>query len=218
MNKAEFFLMNNPLRAFIQEKYELPILLQMSADNRYSRVLEIGCGNGNGTRLIKKYYNPQKIIATDLDEKMIEVAQKNNNDNLVDFIVMDASNLEFSDKYFDAVFDFGIIHHIPNWRDCIRELNRVLKDDGELILEELSIESFSGFPGALWKSILVHPYDDMFTFNELVEYIEENGFTILSKKISNPLRLLEHISLTAKVSNAKNSYRREQSGTDHASR
>jgi len=30
MNKAEFFLMNNPLRAFILEKYELPILLELT--------------------------------------------------------------------------------------------------------------------------------------------------------------------------------------------
>ena len=204
MNKAEFFLMNNPLRAFIQEKYELPILRNMPTNNSYSSVLEIGCGNGHGTRLIKKYYSPEKIVATDLDETMIELARKANDDHCIDFIVMDASRLEFPDNCFDAVFDFGIIHHIPNWRDCIRELKRVLKDGGELILEELSIESFSGFPGVLWKRALAHPYDEMFTFAEFVTYLEECGFTIISKKIFNPLGLLEHISLTAKVSDVEN--------------
>lgn len=30
-------------------------------------VLEIGCGNGKGAKLIKKYFNPNKIIASDMD-------------------------------------------------------------------------------------------------------------------------------------------------------
>jgi ubiquinone/menaquinone biosynthesis C-methylase UbiE len=55
---------------------------------------------------------------------------------------MDASKLDFPDGHFDAVFDFGIIHHIPNWKDCIQELKRVLKPNGEVILEELSIDTF----------------------------------------------------------------------------
>ena len=86
----------------------------------------------------------------DLDKKMIEIAKKSNNDNSIDFMLMNATQLEFPDNSFDVVFDFGIIHHIPNWRDYIRELKRIIKDNGELLLEELSIESFSGFPGILW--------------------------------------------------------------------
>jgi len=189
--------MNNRLRSLIQEKYELPILLGMSTGKNYSSVLEIGCGNGNGARLIEKYYKPKKIVAIDLDEKMIDLARKNNNSNSIGFIVMNASKLDFPDNTFDVVFDFGIIHHIPNWRDCIRELKRVLKEDGELILEELSIESFSGFPGTIWKGILAHPYEEMFTFLEFENYLEETGFTIMNQKESNPLRLLKHISLRA---------------------
>ena len=205
LNKAEFFLMNNPLRAFIQEKYELPILLKMSTNNKsYYSALEIGCGNGNGTRLIRKYYDPKKIVSIDLDEKMIELAQKSNKDNSIDFMVMDAAKLEFPDNSFDVVFDFGIVHHIPNWRDCIRGLKRVLKDDGELILEELSIESFSGFPGILWKRILAHPYEKMFTFIEFEKYLEEIGFVVMDKKHSNPLSLLKHISLIARINKVKN--------------
>ena len=204
LNKAEFFLMNNPLRSLIQEKYELPILFRMSTDKIYSSVLEIGCGNGNGTRIIEKYYKPKKIAAIDLDKKMIDLARKNNNAKSVDFMVMNASKLDFPDNTFDVVFDFGIIHHIPNWHDCIRELKRVLKDDGELILEEISIESFSGFPGILWRRILDHPYEKMFTFVEFEKYLEETGFTIMNQKISNPLGLLKHISLRAEKNNTKN--------------
>ena len=71
----------------------------------------------------------------DLDKKMIEIAKKSNNDNSIDFMLMNATQLEFPDNSFYVVFDFGIIHHIPNWRDYIRELKRIIKDNGELILE-----------------------------------------------------------------------------------
>ena len=97
------------------------------------RALEIGCGNGHGTRLIKKYFGPRLIDAVDLDEKMIEIAIRTNDDPSIHYKVMDASKLSFPDNAFDAIFDFGIIHHIPNWRDCISEMNRVLKNGGEAI-------------------------------------------------------------------------------------
>ena len=147
LNYLEFLLMNNPIRAYVQEKYELPILMNMLMSNTFDSVLEIGCGNGNGTKLIKRYFNPLHITAIDLDEKMIQIAQVTVHDESTIFQVMDASKLDFPNESFDAKFDFGIIHHIPNWKNCIGELRRVLKEGGKLILEELSLDTFSGFPG-----------------------------------------------------------------------
>lgn len=191
--------MNNPLRGFIQEKYEIPILRKMTPKKSFYDALEIGCGNGNGTLLIKKHFNPAKIEAIDLDERMINIAQQRTTDKTINFKLMDASELEYPDNSFDIIFDFGIIHHIPNWRDCILELARVSKDGAYLLVEEVSIESFSGFPGILWKRIFAHPYQEMFTFNEFESYLRETGFKILNKKRSNPLSLLKFISLIAKI-------------------
>lgn len=199
LNKIEFFLMNNPLRDYIQEKYELPVLRRMTTLEKIDSALEIGCGNGNGTKLIKKYFSANRIVAIDLDEKMIEIAKKNNCDPTISFHVMDASKLEFQDNTFDAIFDFGIIHHIPFWRECIWELKRVLKKDGEIILEELSKETFSGIPGNIWKALLDHPYEEMFSQKEFVSHLKDIGFTINDYKELNPLKLIKHFSLSAKL-------------------
>ena len=91
----------------------------------------------NAVRKSNEKYNPN--IEIDLDEKMIKKALKRDIQNAT-FDVMDASKLDFIDDQFNAVFDFGIIHHIPNWKECILELKRVLKNGGEIILEELSID------------------------------------------------------------------------------
>ena len=189
--------MNNPLRAMIQDKYELKILRKMSSLKNVEKALEIGCGNGYGTKLIKKYYSPKNIIAIDLDEKMIKIAQKRNTDTSITFKVMNAAQLDFPNNYFDVVFDFGIIHHIPNWKDCIQELKRVLKPNGKIILEELSLETFSIGVGKIWKKILEHPYENMYTRNQFSQYIKEIGFEIVNYKEFNPLKLIKHFSLTA---------------------
>ena len=199
LNYLEFLLVNNPVRAFVQEKYVLPILMNMLALNTFDSVLEIGCGNGHGTKLIKKYFDPVHITAIDLDEKMIQIARRTNHDETTTFQIMDASKLNFPNESFDAIFDFGIIHHIPNWKDCIEELRRVLKGGGKLILEEFSLETFSGFPGKLYRSLLRHPYEQMFTIEEFVQHLEDVNFKINGFKKSNPFKMMQHFSLVASI-------------------
>jgi ubiquinone/menaquinone biosynthesis C-methylase UbiE len=147
LNYLEFLLVNNPIRAYVQEKYELPILMNMVVTNTFDSVLEIGCGNGNGTKLIRKYFNPLHITAIDLDEKMIQIAQETVLDESTIFQVMDASKLGFPNESFDAIFDFSSIHHIPNWKNCIEELKRVLKVGGKLFWRNFQLTLFLVFRG-----------------------------------------------------------------------
>jgi ubiquinone/menaquinone biosynthesis C-methylase UbiE len=198
LNKIEFALMNNPIRAFIQEKHEIRALRRMTPITNIEIALEIGCGNGYGTKLIKTYFCPGRIEAIDLDEKMIQLARRKNRDSSIRYHVMDATTLSFTDGTFDAIFDFGIIHHIPNWKDCISEMHRVLRDNGEVILEELSIDTFSTLSGRLWKGLLDHPYNEMFSTAEFLESLAAAGFALQGFAESNPLSLFKYFSLAAK--------------------
>ena len=199
LNVIEFAMMNNPLREYVQTTYELPILQEMVSNKNPYAVLEIGCGSGYGTTLIQKHFNPHSINAVDLDEKMIQKALKRDLQNAT-FTMMDASKLDFIDDQFDAVFDFGIIHHIPNWKECVLELKRVLKNGGEIILEELSIDTFNTLSGRFFKAILDHPYSEMFTQVEFVEYLETSGFKILNFRESYPFKTFKFFSLNAILS------------------
>jgi ubiquinone/menaquinone biosynthesis C-methylase UbiE len=197
LNKLEFMAMNNPIRAFVQEKYELNILRAMTSLKGMESVLEIGCGNGTGTKLIKKYFAPKNITAIDLDEKMIELARKRNTDPSISYTLMDASTLDFPDEQYDAIFDFGIIHHVPDWKGCLKELKRVLKPNGQLILEDLSIDSFTIGIGKLWRIVSAHPYEFMYTPKEFTEYMKKLDFKIIHYQESNPLKLIRFFSLNA---------------------
>lgn len=199
LNYFEFLLMNNPLRELIQKNYEFPALLRMISSRRLDHVLEVGCGNGNATQLIQRHFHPRRIIAVDLDQRMVRIAKKNNKSDNISFQVMDASMLSFADHSFDAVFEFGIIHHVPNWRDCLGELKRVLKPGGELIMEDLSIDSFSGFPGRAYRPLMIHPYGHMYSVDEFVTYAVACGFDITQLHRINPLGLIKMFRLAARA-------------------
>ena len=198
LNKIEFVLMNNPIRALIQKKHEIRILRKITPITNIEIALEIGCGNGYGTKLIKEHFCPRRIEAIDLDKKMIQIARRKNKDSSIQYYVMDASTLSFADSTFDAIFDFGIIHHVPNWKDCISEMYRVLKDNGQAILEDLSIDTFSTLSGRIWKGLLDHPYNEMFSTVEFLESLAAEGFEIQDFSEHHPLRLFKHFSLVAK--------------------
>ena len=185
VNKIEFWLMNNPVRAFIQEKIQIKQFRKSSSLRPDKVVLEIGCGNGTGAALIKKYFSPKEIYAIDIDQRMIDLANKNHSAPFIHFETGDVSQLRFETNQFDAVFDFGVIHHISNWKDCLRELKRVLKPGGELIIEDLSIETFSGLFGWIIRKIFKHPYEQMYTRKDFITYLDTIGFHIVKKEFSN---------------------------------
>jgi len=129
---------------------------------------------------------------------MIDLAKENNTDSSIFFEVGDASNLNYETNKFDAIFDFGIIHHIPNWKDCLRELKRVLKPGGELILEDLSIETFDTPTGRIMKKVFKHPYEVMYKKDEFLNYLKASGFGVIEQKSYHPLYLIKYFVVIAK--------------------
>lgn len=197
MNNLEFWFVNNPIRGLIQELIEIRKIRRLSQLPTNKIVLEIGCGNGYGTRLIKKYFKPKKITAIDLDKRMIDIAKRKHNDPIVSFEVGDAAKLAYQSNIFDAIFDFGIIHHIPNWKDCLRELKRVLKPGGQLIIEDLSIETFETFIGKVLKNVFDHPYELMYKREEFIDYLKMLGFKIEKYQVYYHVGLLKYFIVIA---------------------
>jgi len=69
--------------------------------NDKPKILELGCGPGNVTRLLKLRFPESQITAVDLAPQMIEIAQKQLPD--VDFVVMDVRDISIIPVRFDAI-------------------------------------------------------------------------------------------------------------------
>lgn len=65
------------------------------------KILELGCGPGNVTRLLRLRFPKSEIIAIDLSPQMIEIARKHLPD--VDFMVMDVRDISIIPVKFDAI-------------------------------------------------------------------------------------------------------------------
>lgn len=102
------------------------------------RCLEIGCGQGALTRLLVERYGA-RMITSDYDPDQVALAQERLADleGRVEVRVVDGRTMPFKDGQFDAVFSFGVLHHIPGgWRQVIAEAARVLRPDGWFVFTD----------------------------------------------------------------------------------
>ena len=183
MNKLDILLINTPFRKWFLGRATQKYYFEYFNEIKGKTVLEIGCGSGGGTELILKYFSPQKIIATDLDPRLISLAGKNVQNKKVTFERADATKLNYENESFDAVFDYGVIHHIPSpeWKECLNEIYRVLKPGGKVFLWDVSIESFNTVYGRIIKLFTPHPYGKMYRKQEFVDYLNLIGFKIIKR-------------------------------------
>ena len=63
-------LMNNPLRPFIQRRFEALRLLRMGGRTDGLHVLEVGCGRGVGVEIILDAFGARRVDAFGLDPRM----------------------------------------------------------------------------------------------------------------------------------------------------
>ena len=109
---------------------------ELAADTkRTKKLLEIGTGTGLiAFRLSGKV---PEITAIDLSPGMIKVAERKRTEPAVtniDFRIGNASCLEFKAKSFDTIIASNIMHLLANPVLALREMKRVLKDDGRIIV------------------------------------------------------------------------------------
>ena len=182
LNLFEKLIRNNPLRASIQRRIEGPMLKKMGSQSAYPLSLEIGCGAGVGAEVIAEQFGAKKVIAIDIDPEQIELARKNLIPELkekIDFKVEDAMALDEPDETFDAVFSFGVLHHMEDWRKAIREISRVLKRGGEFFFEE----PFRPFlRNIIVRTLTDHPRGGEFDFEEFKDELDQNNIDIVNMK------------------------------------
>ena len=163
LGRFEFFAMNNPLRNFRMRCQEFPLMLKMLKAHNIELsgkvIMDMGCGSGYSTELILNKFYPSKIIAFDLMPEQIQLAIKRNLN--IDFKVGDATVIDALDSSCNAIFEFGILHHIPLWRKALTESVRVLVPNGVMIIEE--------------------PHK-MFNWDEFEQGIQLAGLKILERK------------------------------------
>jgi ubiquinone/menaquinone biosynthesis C-methylase UbiE len=179
LNWAERWVVNNPIRVF-QQHIEIKWLRHMMPLKPEATILEVGCGRGAGARLIHRAFKPSQLHILDLDIKMIQGAKtylSGATKNIMTMYVGDSIDLPFKSDALDALFGFGFLHHVPNWRRALSEIARVLKSGGVYYMEELYP---SLYQNVITKHILLHPEHDRFTSKDLRAELDAAGLSLIN--------------------------------------
>ncbi len=112
-------------------KAEVAMLIE-----RYARdvdsVLEVACGTGEFTRVLRERSNAKAITALDISARALEIAASRVRDDRVTFVEGDIWKADDLGT-FDVVICIDAIHHLGNVQDALARLKTFLRPGGVLI-------------------------------------------------------------------------------------
>jgi len=148
------------------------------------KFLEVGCGNGLVTRYLAQEYGGE-VTGIDIDAQQVELAKKElDGIQNVNYIEADANNLPFEDREFDIVLSFGVLHHVENWLNALKEIKRVLKHGGYFVYADIIYtEKITRMDKTSSISFGLVTID----IDELNSFLEKFGFTTIHSQRKNRL-------------------------------
>ncbi len=125
-------------------------------------VLDVGCGTGYGTSFLAE--SAKTVIGIDLSRQALSYARRCYTKSNLEFRKMNAESLELGDRSFDFIISTENFEHLNDHRSNLREMSRVLTDEGMLLLATPNTEMFHGM------SLPHHTHE--FSYDELSEILQ----------------------------------------------
>jgi len=162
-------------------------------------ILDAGCGTGHQLN----YYcgDATAGIGVDFTEVAIRIARENFPKH--QFLVQDLAGLEFEDEKFDKIVCFNTIEHIQDQDKAMKELKRVLKKDGVIVMGTNIRDSLQWRLYQMFIKEQTHTRE--FSVREFVDFVSQY-FIIIETKVSSgvfrvptPFRWIFHYILKGDI-------------------
>jgi ubiquinone/menaquinone biosynthesis C-methylase UbiE len=115
------------------------------------RILDAGCGNGRHCKHILRRADRDAFIgAFDLSQRMLKRANRRVKSERIQYVAADLTRLPYADGFFDAVVCGWVLEHLPDPRPGLRELARVLRPGGKLLLMTTEDTLAGAMCSSLW--------------------------------------------------------------------
>lgn len=119
-------------------------------------VLDVGCNTGYGTLRFMPVAG--RVVGVDVSPRAIDAARQRAPDGRPEFVLTSGFNLPFPDDSFDLVTSFQVLEHVPDPVAFLRELERVARPRGTVILATPNAATRL-YPGMTpWNRFHVHEY------------------------------------------------------------
>lgn len=151
----------------------------------FPSILDIGCGRGQAFRLLDERFRPDVLFGIDVNPRMVDraVEAAGSCSCRVELRTGDVARLELPDSSLDMVFCHQTLHHVPDQEAALRELHRVLKPGGVLLLAESCRRFIHSLPV---RMLFRHPMDVQKSGDAYLELLWATGFVFDASNVSNP--------------------------------
>lgn len=191
---AKKYDLANNIMSFGMQKYCKNSAIKMLDIKSNSNVIDLCCGTGDLSAIIKKFNPDCQITGIDFSENMLKIAKSKHKN--IQFWQGDVTNLPYEDNFFDiAVMGFGL-RNILNAEKSVEEVYRVLKPNGQFlhldfgrknlpskiyeIITQILTKIFTDNPKAY--SYLIKSKREFPEPQDLIKDFESKGFKLKKRK------------------------------------
>jgi malonyl-CoA O-methyltransferase len=178
--------------AVLQREVEQRCLEQLFAltEIQPQRVLDLGCGTGRSSGLIKKHWRRSEVIALDIALPMLQQVPKHTRFwRPVRRVCANVSRLPFAEQTIDVVFSNLCLQWVSDLPGVLNEIRRVIKPAGVLLISTFGPETLSELRDAYLQNQYPPPLSDFAAIAQVGDALMQSGF-------KNPVLLRENFTLT----------------------
>jgi ubiquinone/menaquinone biosynthesis C-methylase UbiE len=137
-------------------------------------VLDLGCGNG---RLYQMFAKKQvQYTGVDQSQELLKIAHEKF--PTAKFVVGEMSKLDFAGETFDSIYCIAALNHIPGREfqlQCVKEMYRVLKPGGKLLMTNWNLFSQTAQAKAREHGWVIEPDSDDLGIDIMVPWKDSSG-------------------------------------------
>lgn len=136
------------------------------------KLLDIGCSYGYFLELAQRH--GWESYGVEISDYVSRYCREKLNLNVFTGVVSEA---HYPDQHFDVITMFHTLEHASDPRNYLREINRILKRDGLLVVAVPNIESLKAkLTKKNWVLITSHEHLYYFSLKTLIQLLNETGF------------------------------------------
>ena len=161
-------------------------ILRTKNIDHHSHVLDVGCGTGQTTAYLASRYNAT-VTGIDRHPIMVEKAKRRmTKEQLpVDILQCSIENIPLPNHTFDFILAESVLSFV-NKQTALSEIFRLLKDNGQLIAIELTINNPVD-PAIEQEIIQFYGFESMPMEQDWIHHFKQAGFTTIQMEEKEPL-------------------------------
>ena len=191
LNSTNFFNENAGKNYGNSNKLDLPILA-VSNIQEGETILDIGCGEGRFLNLLSEKYKNITLYGLDISAEMIKIAREPSVKN-TNYIIGESEAIPLPVGSIDTIFCLNSFHHFPNPTESFKEMKRLLKSNGEIIIGDIWV--FPVVRGLINAYLPFSKSGDvrMYSKKDLKKIIEPLGLQLAYYKVVSPFLFIAKI-------------------------